>query len=181
MICRCYVGNDYKDAHYDTNIANAQTNGISTLAYHFPYPLPTSAQHANRDPISQANLHFAAANGVRACCDLEWPEQANWTSWGIDAAFINQWTEAYLTEYERLDGGRPMIVYTYPFFAKAVGLSSAVGSRPLWIASYTSGAPTIPAPWQSCVLWQNTGGTGLKLNGCPVDTDQCFDATIFGA
>lgn len=145
VICRCYVGNDALDVNYACNIACAKAEGLSVMAYHYVYPLPTSAYHAYRDPVSQAQLHYASAGGVRAACDLEFPSPDKWAYWGVSASFIHDWTLAYLDAYEALDK-RPMVFYTYPSFAVAVGLDAPFASRPLWIASYTA-QPTIPAPW----------------------------------
>jgi|SRR5271166_2667798 len=178
-IAKCYQGNDGRDPCYSTNIAGMKAAGILPLAYHFVYPLNTDPVHPHRDPVSQAQLHFAAAEGVRACCDLEWPTENDWNAWGINAEFINQWCLAYLAEYSRLDG-RPMIIYTYPDFAKVVKLSAEYAQYPLWIASYEA-TPEVPAPWTDWVIWQNSGGTDFHLpNGCPCDTDLAKDLSLWG-
>jgi lysozyme len=177
-IAKCYQGNDGIDSKYYSNIAGMQAAGIYSLAYHFVYPLPTDPTHPHRDPISQAQLHFAAAKGVRACCDLEWPTQADWKLWNIDAAFICQWVLAYLAEYSRLDG-RPMIVYSYPDFIRLLNPPVEFAQYPYWAASYEP-TPDIPAPFQDWVLWQNSGGTDYHLpNGAPCDTDMAKDLSLW--
>jgi lysozyme len=184
VIFRCYVGNDYQDGNFAANVANATAAGLQVAAYHFLYPLPGSSAHPNRDPVSQAKLHYAAAaaHGVTvACADLEWPTSTDWAAWGCSAAEIAQWTLTYLQTYSQLNG-RPMVLYTYPDFAKSINMAAypEFAQYPLWIASYQD-TPDIPAPWTNWAMWQTSGGTGAKLpNSAPVDADVAKDLSLWG-
>ncbi len=179
VVCRCGVGNGGIDKLYKQNIANARAAGLKVMAYHFIYPLPPLASQPLRDPKLQAKMHVDAAGGELAACDLEWPAPEDWAKWGCTAAQITKWSIEYLEEYERLSGIRP-IVYTYPYFAKAIKLPTWFGEKyKLWIASYQTGHPAIPAPWTDWVMWQYSGGTGPEAqhlpNGAPVDGDRMKD------
>ena len=181
VVCRCGVGNGGIDRLYKQNIANAKAAGLKVMAYHFIYPLPPLASQPLRDPRAQAQMHVNAAGGELAACDLEWPAPQDWAKWGCTAAQIVQWSIEYLEAYEQLSGIRP-IVYTYPYFAKAVNLPAWFGEKyKLWIASYQHGAPFIPKPWTDWVMWQYSGGTGDEAqhlpNGAPVDGDRMKDLT----
>lgn len=183
VICRCGVGNGGIDTKYKQNIANAKAAGLKVMAYHFVYPLPPLASQPLRDPKAQAQMHVNAAGGELAACDLEWPPPEQWAKWGCTAAQITQWTVAYLEAYEQLSGIRP-IVYTYPYFAKAINLPAWFGEKyKLWIASYQSGSPAVPHPWTDWVLWQDSGGTGPNAqhlpNGAPVDGDKAKDLSLW--
>jgi lysozyme len=180
IIAKCYTGNNTNgvDPTYYSNITNAQAAGLQVAAYHFIYPLPNNGT-ANRDPVSQANLHFQAAGNILAFCDAEWPATQDWASWGCTAAQINQWVLTYLQTYSQLSG-RPMPIYTYPYWAQSVGFSSQFSQYPLWIASYGGTTPTIPAPWSSYCAWQYGGGTGKLPNGAPVDQDLAPDLSLWG-
>lgn len=180
VICRCGVGNGSKDTNYEKNIAGAKAAGLKVMAYHFIYPLPTTPNQPLRDPKAQAKLHADwSGSDILAACDLEWPEPENWTKWGCTAKQIIDWTVTYLEEYERLTGVRP-IVYTYPYFAKAIGLPASFAEKyKLWIASYTA-TPTIPKPWTDWVMWQDSGGKTTNLpGGGPVDTDKVRDLSLW--
>lgn len=180
VICRCGVGNGSKDANYEKNIAGAKAAGLKVMAYHFIYPLPTTPAQPLRDPKAQAKLHADWSGGdILAACDLEWPEPENWAKWGCTAKQIIDWTIIYLEEYERLTGIRP-IVYTYPYFAKAIGLPASFAEKyKLWIASYTA-KPTIPKPWTDWVIWQDSGGKTTNLpGGGPVDTNKARDLSLW--
>lgn len=184
IVAKCGNGNSPPDPNYAANIAGAQVAGIQVLAYHFLYPLPPKAGDPTRDPQAQAQMHFNAANGVRACADLEWPTESDWQTWGCSASQIAQWALDYLAAYSQLSG-QPMIIYTYPNFAQTINMAAypQFAQYPLWIASYDDSTPLIPAPWQSYVLWQTGGGTTAHLpSGAPVDTDVCPDpSSVWGS
>ncbi len=183
VICRCGVGNGGIDTKYKQNIANARAAGLKVMAYHFIYPLPPLASQPLRDPKAQAQMHVNAAGGELACCDLEWPAPEQWAKWGCTAAQITKWSIEYLEAYEALSGIRP-IVYTYPYFAKAINLPDWFGQKyKLWIASYQTGHPFIPKPWTDWVMWQYSGGTGPEAQylpgGVPVDGDRVKDLSLW--
>jgi GH25 family lysozyme M1 (1,4-beta-N-acetylmuramidase) len=70
--------------------------------------------------------------------------------------------------------GRPLIIYTYPFFAHSVQFDVSLASARLYIASYQE-VPAIPAPWTSYVIQQTSDGGGRLPNGCPVDQNVIRD------
>ena len=179
VISRCYVGNDFKDHFYDSNIAKTKDAGMKAAAYHFPYPLPADAAHPNRSPSAQAEMHFTAANGELAACDAEWPAPEDWQKWGCSANQIRDWFLQYLERYEQLSG-QIMPFYTYPYFAKAIGFTSDFAKYPLWIASYAA-TPAIPSPWPDYYMWQTSGGGLLTLpSGIKTDTDVAKDLSWWG-
>lgn len=178
LIHRCFVGNDYKDTKYDSNIRAAKDAGMAVAAYHFAYPLPNDLTKPSHDPIKQANLHYQACldSVSLVVLDLEWPYAQDWTKWKCTAQQIKDWTKAWLIEYERLSGNKP-IIYTYPSFAQSLNMDASFPDYDLWIASYTT-EPHIPAPWKDWVMWQNTGGS-THFDGIAIDTDYCKDLSIF--
>lgn len=177
-IIKGYEGNKGLDAYCVQNIAGAKAAGILVGVYSFIYPLPVIPSQLTRDPKWQAQKHFAAAKGNLGLIDLEWPAPQDWAKWGCSASQICDWTLAYLQEYERLDGRKPL-VYTYPYFAQALKMPAEFANYKLWIASYEA-KPAIPAPWTSWEIWQNTGGGGKMPSGAPVDTDLVRDLSLWG-
>ena len=179
---RCFVGNDFPDPNYATNVQEAQAAGIKCGSYFFCYPLPTDSSHPNRDPKDQAALHDKAAGTIGqslpACADIEWPYVQNWSQWNCSASQITQWLLTYLQEYERLSGVRP-IIYSYPSFLEALNLpQSFADDYKLWIASYTT-TPVIPKPFTEWTAWQTSGGTVKLPNGIPVDEDVMKDISLW--
>jgi lysozyme len=137
--------------------------------------------NASRDPVAQARAHFAASGGLGESAgelppalDLEWPEPQDWAKWGVTADTIKAHALAYLAECERLHGVSPLI-YTYPVYARALGLGAEFLRYRLWEASYSSRPMGIP-PWPGCHIWQDAGGSkGRLYSGRPVDTDEIAD------
>jgi lysozyme len=179
IISRCAVGNSGTDINYTKNIAGTKNAGMLPMAYNFAFPLPPLASQPTRDPVVQAQLHFKAAAGELASLDLEWPVENDWKKWGCSANQIVEWTLTYLQEYERLSG-KKIPIYTYPNFMQTIGNPAQFADYPLWIASYQANSPMIPKPWNSYVLWQNSGGTAKLPNGVNVDTDLAIDLSLWG-
>jgi GH25 family lysozyme M1 (1,4-beta-N-acetylmuramidase) len=178
IINRCYVGNNGLDIYYNKNIANAQAAGLYVGCYNFPFPLPYTSDKT-RSPQWQAETHFKAAGNAQNLLhtvDIEFPVQADWKKWNVDANFINDWLFTYLEIYQGLLG-KPPVIYSYPNYIQTLGNPAQYGNYPLWIASYQANAPYIPLPWKNkgFVLWQNSGGTEKLPNGVPVDGDFCPD------
>lgn len=178
-IARCGVGNNGKDSMYQHNIQGAQAAGMQVGAYHFLFPLPTEST-PSRDPRKQAAQHFQWAGPLSVvAADLEYPVQADWAHWNCSAQQIQDWTLAYLEEYQTLSGIRPLI-YTYPNYAQCLKLTEDFAAYRLWIASYEP-TPSIPYPWNDYVMWQTSGGTAEKLlNGMAVDTNVAKDLSLWG-
>lgn len=186
VICRNYVGNDFKDSNCNRYLEQAKLAGLKTAVYNFLYILPDdpTGAHKNRSPEGQATLHSQNTPVDQVVfADVEFPEpgKTGWDKWKINAVFVNDWVLRYLKKYEELSGQKP-IVYTYPFFAKATNFDQEMANYRLWIASYVPSAPSVPAPWvgDQWVVWQNGGGNLLTLpNGVKCDTDICKDLSIF--
>lgn len=176
VIIRCGIGSNQQDPNYNANLVAAQAAGLKTMAYHVFYPLP------NDNPETIAQWHFTLAKGQPAAADIEYPLPQNWQARGMTPIQVRALTNRYLAEYSRLDG-RPMVLYSYPYFLQACDFNPGeeAVNHPLWIASYTE-SPLIPHPWLDYAIWQDAGGTKLRLpNGIPIDTDQAKDLSLFGA
>ena len=178
---RCGVGNDGIDTDYTANVKNATAAGLMVGAYNFVYPLPSLPNKpATRDPKLQAQMHAHAIGDVKVVAvDVEWPAPQDFAKWQVSAQSITQWLETYLEEFQSITGILP-IIYIYPFYAQTLNLPASFAKYPLWIASYET-KPTIPAPWNDFVLWQNYGGTEKMPDGRPVDTDLAKDLSLWGA
>ena len=189
VYCRCGVGNDASDTRFAEYVAGARAAGLAVGAYHFAYPLPSSAGHPGRDPETQAQAHYAACGGLGGApgdlpvaLDLEWPEPPAWEHWGCSAAQIVDWTVRYLAKATTLYGVAP-VLYSYPYFLAALGteaLAPLAGYR-LWLAAYRPFPAPVPAPWASMVMQQTGGGTYRLPNGAPCDEDVVADEATLAA
>lgn len=180
-ICRNGVGNDGLDASYSRNITGAKAAGLKVMAYNVVYPLQTDSVHPNRDPISQAQMHFNHSQDIIAALDLETPAIQDWVKFGITAKSINDWILEYAAMYSSLLGGVYPFLYSYPYYFNAISFDQEITKCPLWIASYTN-VPVIPYPYTDYSIWQASGGNiclpGTKI---PVDLDYIKDPNVLSA
>lgn len=188
IVAKNYQGNDGQDPNYNYNITASKQIGLCAGTYNFIYPLPSNGV-ANRDPVSQAKLHFSTCltNDGFVATDCEWPTSDAWAQWGISASFIVDWIVQYQETYRSLSGKYPTI-YTYPNWMQTLVSGGAdvspLKNYSLWAASYEI-SPTIPAPWNTLpspqyVMWQYNGGGGKLPSGAPVDCNSCQDLSVFG-
>lgn len=192
---KCTEGNEpiRNDRAFARNAANARGAGIYVGAYHFPYPLPPDASKPGRSPREQAERAFAASQGLGTqpgelphVVDAEWPEVGSWGKWGCTGPQISAWLREYCEHATELWGRKPLI-YTYPFWWRALAASADVSwakEYGLWIANYThsgpgtppeTSRPQIPPPWDDWLFWQYSAeGSGVRVPGipaCPLDRD----------
>lgn len=115
--------------------------------------------------------------------DAEWPEVGDGGKWGVTAASMSAWLHEYCVEVEVLWGRKP-IIYTYPFYWKAMASAADVSwaaAYDLWIANYMhiekdelppDAAPIIPPPWSDWTGWQWSADRGVRVPGIAVDVDR---------
>jgi lysozyme len=176
-------GNDGVDPMLRQNARGCAAAGIPFGVYGFFYPLPNRYSGDTRDPVAQANAHWGACLDLGAqlppALDLEWPSPESWVRWGVTAEEAKARALAYLVKMEALSGRTPL-VYTYPYFAKALGFTDEFIRYPLWLASYSKDPAPIE-PWAGWTIWQQTGGGGKLPSGAPVDTNVIADeSTLAG-
>ncbi len=168
---QAYIGNDGPSSTYTTYKAGAASVGISHIPYTFLYPfgIASTAQHPNRDAVSQAQLHWRYCQCPIAI-DLEYPvSAADMATYGCSPSQIVDWTCQYQETYKS-ESGVYCLLYSYPYYVNMLGNPTSFANYSLWIASYEP-TPAIPAPWNSYCVWQYSGGGGKLPSGSPVDQD----------
>src|SRR5438270_11517092 len=156
-IMKATEGVSYVDPTYAHNRQAALAAGMVVAAYHFARPdlHPTEAGAA-----AEAG-HFVDIAGIRAgdiipALDLE-------RDGGLSPAKLIAWAEAWLQEVKARTGITPMI-YTGP-----ARWQQKMGNTPqfadegyrLWLAHWTTGAPTVPAG-----NWGGRGWTFWQYSDC---------------
>lgn len=193
---KCTEGNEpaRDDSRFAENLVGCQKAGIYAGAYHFPYPLPSGPSlPAGRSPREQAVRAHKTSGGLGMVAgelphvvDAEWPEVGDWGKWGVTAASLSEWLREYCEHASEL-WGRPPIIYTYPFWWRALASAADVSwaaKYPLWIANYMHlGAgtppdvlrPFVPSPWDDWLFWQFSAKGSMErvpgIGACPVDRD----------
>lgn len=179
-IVRNGIGNSSCDSLCSQNVKAAQDAGMKVAIYNFIYPLPTNGNNS-RDPKAQAAYHFnAAPKDVVVFCDLEWPAVGDWQKWNVNGSFIVDYLLNYTDEYKRLSG-RTMGIYSYAPFLQSIGIanSSEFSDMVFWLAAYTNNCPPCPAPFKKISMWQNSGSARVQGCSTTIDTDICYDMSIF--
>jgi lysozyme len=199
-IAKCTEGNEpaKDDGTFNRNITGMRINGIVPGGYHFPYPLPQDGTHAGRSPREQMERYWLKSGGLGSrvgelppIVDAEWPELGDWSRWGTSAAGISQWLREFCELVAERWARKPLL-YTYPFWWRAVSASANVAwaaDYGLWMANYTHpeagtppdhAGPIVPAPWDNWDIWQYSAKGSLAripgINAVPVDRDCIKDA-----
>lgn len=162
------------DPTFGRNWIQSRAAGILRGAYHFLSP--------KSDPIAQAE-HYLRTVGALNDNDLH-PMLDVEVDHGQTAELILDYALRW-TEHVEERTGRPVVIYTYPSFwigKLRAPVGHPLGKRPLWMAhyvvdpntgrSYTLKSPTVPATWDSWLIWQTSGNRGPRIPGIPCDVDR---------
>jgi GH25 family lysozyme M1 (1,4-beta-N-acetylmuramidase) len=164
-------GTYYTNGYFPGDYKAAGNAGMYRAAYHFAAPNAS-------DGTSQADYLLTYApyaydgRSIPPVVDLEWdPYNQSLPCWGLSTSSMVSWITAFVSEVQ-LRIGRPPIIYTAAtWWNQCTGNSTAFSADPLWIASWGSSSPTLPAGWSSWAFWQWTSsGTVPGISGT-VDLD----------
>jgi len=153
-------GATYVDPLVVSHIHGAYQNNILCGLYHFYHPTRTPESQA--DNFCKLLELYKNQLFLPPVLDLETDdtirdENRQLKRPGVPSAQIRDDSRKFCTLVEARSG-HAVTLYTYPNFASAHALGSALGaSQPLWIAHYGVKTPIIPQGWASAKLWQYTG------------------------
>jgi GH25 family lysozyme M1 (1,4-beta-N-acetylmuramidase) len=177
-------GNDGNSRYFDQNVAGQRAAGIAPGAYLFCESLVDDPAHPGRDPESQVQAFFEAANGLGGSAgelppalDLESPPPERWDADDISPAFLEDWSGRAVEKTLALFGVDP-VVYGYPWWFLQARLVK-VGRCKLWLAAYGGSKIRRAPPWAAATILQVGNGTGSLAyrlpNGAPVDENEVSD------
>jgi GH25 family lysozyme M1 (1,4-beta-N-acetylmuramidase) len=165
-------GTYYRNRYLPGDYGAAGSAGLFRAAYAFAAPNAS-------DGASQADylLNYAPytydGRSIPPTVDLEWdPYDSSMPCWGLSTSSMVSWIADFVNEVQ-LRVGRPPVIYTAAsWWNQCTGGSSAFNADPLWIASWGSSSPTLPAGWSSWAFWQWTSrGSVPGISGTTVDLD----------
>ena len=152
-------GVDHPDERFAKNWAGAKRAGLMRGAYQYFRP--------DQDAITQADMMIAVLvrdpGELPPVIDLE-------TDGGKSPAELVARMQTWIGRVRDKLGVEP-IVYTGPEFWQNKTKNADFSSQPLWIAHYTRGCPTVPAPWTAWTFWQHTDNGRVPGIEGPVDLD----------
>jgi lysozyme len=152
-------GATVRDTRFTTNWAEARRAGVMRGAYQFFRP--------DQSPVAQADVMIAAMR-TRDRSDLP-PVLDIEVDAGLAPDVVAARAQAWIDRVRAALGVEP-IVYTGSDLWRAGG-AEPLGAQPLWIAHYTQGCPTVPAPWDAWSFWQHTNRGAVPGIDGPVDLD----------
>jgi lysozyme len=145
------------DPRFADNWAGARRAGVLRGAYQYFRPQESAIAQADlliaavrRDPGELPPVIDVEVDGGRSPAQL--------------AAKVRAWVERVRAQL-RVEP----IVYTGPDFWRERAGGADLSSQPLWLAHYTPGCPTIPAPWTRWTFWQHTDRGTVPGIARPVD------------
>jgi lysozyme len=137
-------GSTFADPMFERNWSKARPTGILRGAYQYFRP--------DENAVTQADLLIEAIRRdpgeLPPVIDVE-------TTGGRSPSQIRRAVEAWIARVRDKLGVEP-IIYTGPDFWKTHAGNADLTSQPLWVAHYTTGCPTVPAPWKTWTFWQYT-------------------------
>jgi len=149
-------GTGYTNPSFAQQYNGSYGVGMIRGAYHFALP-------NNSGGAAQADYFIANGGGwsgdgqtLPGALDIEYNPYSGGTCYGLSAASMVAWIQAFSDEYHAREGVYPTIYSTTDWWTTCTGNSAAFAStNPLWIARYSSSAGTLPAGWGYYTFWQN--------------------------
>ena len=165
VFIRLSDGATLRDAMFATNWAEAKRAGLVRGAYQFFRP--------DQGIAAQADLMIAAMrdrdhDDLPPAIDIE-------VDGGFEPPTVAERARAWIERVRDQLGVEP-IVYTGSDLWRNGG-AEPLTAQALWIAHYTQGCPTLPAPWTRWTFWQHTDRGAVPGIEGPVDLDM-FAGTL---
>jgi len=156
-------GTSYTDPRYTRHYADSGSAGLLRGAYHFfRHGMPGA---------DQASHFLNVANPRRGdlppALDLEDPPAGQ--SVGDYLTQAAAWVSAVGAA---IGGQAPMIYCSPSFWSDTLGGPDRFGSKPLWVAHYTTHDPTVPSPWSRFTFWQYTDSGSVSGISAKADLDR---------
>lgn len=147
VFAKATEGPGYTNPYFAGDRSSAIAAGMAVGAYHFARP--------ENDPVVEAQ-HFLAVNGTGSPAGRLPPVLDLETTGGRTPAALSAWALTWLRTVQAATGRAPFFYSYSSFLRTSITPDPALASYPLWIASYSSVAPSTPAPWSAWTFWQYT-------------------------
>lgn len=135
---------DSENELFTTQWEGAKAAGITRGAYHYFLARDKGIDQANYF-ISKVDLE---PGDLAPVVDIEVLD-------GQTIVDLEKELKVFMEAIEAHYGIKP-ILYSYPSFLDT-DIEHGFGQYPLWLASYTTEAPSVPKQWSKYLIWQYTG------------------------
>ncbi len=165
----------YVNSYYAGDVVGAKAAGLVVGSYHFARPaMPLSTATA------QAKYFLATTGSLRTRSTLP-PVLDLEVTGGLSKTNLVAWASTWLSTVQSLSGRVPMVYASPSFITGPLGNSTALSRYYLWLAKWSTVAPTVaslPGGWTTWTFWQYTDAA--KVAGIPataVDSSQFNGST----
>ena len=144
-------GTGYTNPYFRGDFAALHSQGMARGAYHYARPsLAAGSGVAQADYFVRVAGTLGARGDLPPVLDLE-------TTGGLKPAQLTAWVSSFLKRVKARTGRTPMVYVSPYFWTHSMGNSTAFRSYYLWLASWSSKAPTsLPGGWSRYTFWQYT-------------------------
>jgi GH25 family lysozyme M1 (1,4-beta-N-acetylmuramidase) len=160
-------GTYYVNRYFDADYAGARNAGLFRSPYHFADPSASDGR-TQADYLLQAAPYATDGQSLPPAVDLE-DVQGQPACYGLTPSAMVAWIASFSSEVQARTGRLPIVYSNASWWDSCTANSSAFAANPLWVASWGSSTPTMPAGWGSWSFWQYTS-TG-SVPGIPGGTD----------
>jgi GH25 family lysozyme M1 (1,4-beta-N-acetylmuramidase) len=167
-------GNYYTDSYYTPDMTNAKAAGLYVAGYHFAIPNVGTA-------VSQADYAMGAGSytpdGHTLPMMLDMEYDPNRSSDGANNCYnltpsqMVSWISAFDNRVQNVTGQQPIIYTNADWWNTCTGNSTAFSSSQLWVASWSTPSPKLPAGWTDWMFWQFTDQGTVSGISAPGNTD----------
>lgn len=160
-------GGGFQDPMYNTYLNAVTAQGLVKGIYHF-LTFDTPAEDQANNFLSRG-FDFSAPNTLPPAVDIEDQMTDAQNAYVAHnphtcAKLVSDWLTIVAEKT-----GRTPVIYTYKgFWNDTLGGPSGFGGYPLWLASYQTAAPGLPAGWSNYTLWQYYGAPDGVANNADI-------------
>ncbi len=155
-------GQRYLDPTFITNAKGAKAAGVLLGAYHFVDATSVDATKAEARHFAEVLDRVGGAEALDFPAVMDYENNPG----GLSSAAIHDVAMAFLTEFERVSGRKPM-VYTGNAFA--AHFKASLVAYKLWIARYSTRVPNDTTAWKLWDFWQYSDSGRVDGIQGPVD------------
>ena len=157
-------GTSYTNPYFSQQYTGSYNVGMIRGSYHFARPDGAAGSKQAKYFVNHGGGWSKDGKTLPGALDIE-DNYAGGRCYGNTDAQNLAWVKSFAKEYKKLTGRYPVIYTNGPFWKDCVGNSTYFKSTsPLWLAYYSSKAPTtFPGGYTYYTFWQYSG-SGTDLN-----------------
>jgi GH25 family lysozyme M1 (1,4-beta-N-acetylmuramidase) len=156
-------GTYYTNPYFAADLSAAKSAGLYAGASHFANP--SSSNGTTQADYAVSHAHYAA-DGKTLPIELDIENNPYGPQcYGLSPSQMVSWIGAFSSGVQARTGRLPIIYTDAGWWDTCTGDSTAFAANPLWVASYSTPNPPLPAGWGSWTFWQHASGPVPGVSG----------------